>query len=220
MLRSERPETGVNSVATDQPSGADTALALSPESADLLFREARTANTFTAEPVTDEQLQAIYELAKFGPTALNAQPLRVTLLRSEAAKDRLIPLLAPANREKTGSAPVVALLSYDIDFHEQLPTVFPHMPQARDSFASSAERRAEFARNNAWLQAGYFIMAIRAAGLAAGPMGGFDVPGVDAEFFPDSTQRAIMVVNIGQPGEHAWQDRLPRLTFDQAVEII
>lgn len=219
MLHRERQELSADLPAAGAAHIGEH-LAISADSADRLFRKARTANTFSSEPVSDAQLQLIYELTKFGPTALNAQPLRISLLRSDSAKARLIPLLGEANREKTRSAPVVALLSYDLDFHDQLPHVFPHRPQARDSFSASAERRAEFARNNAWLQAGYFIMAVRAAGLAAGPMGGFHNAGVNAEFFPDGTQQAVMVVNIGHPGEGAWQERLPRLSYDEVVSEI
>ncbi len=194
-------------------------LALAPEAQDLLFREARTANTFTDEPVTDEQLEAIYELVKFGPTLMNAQPLRLVLVRSPEAKDRLLPLMAEGNRAKTQSAPVTAILAYDVDFHEQLPTVFPHLPGAKDMFPDEQVRHA-IAGNNAWLQAGYFLVGIRAAGLAAGPMGGFDSAGVDAEFFPAGRTKSVLVVNLGYPGENAWFGRSPRLPYDQAVTVL
>ena len=52
-------------------------LALDRTAQDLLFRSARTANTFTTEPVTGDELRAIHDLAKYGPTAFNAQPLRI-----------------------------------------------------------------------------------------------------------------------------------------------
>jgi 3-hydroxypropanoate dehydrogenase len=79
-----------------------------------------------------------------------------------------------------------------------------------------AGREAQ-ARFNAALQIGYLILGIRAAGLAAGPMAGFDPAGVDAEFFPDGRLRALLVVNIGRPGPDAWVERLPRLTHDDVV---
>ena len=195
------------------------ALVLDPASQDLLFREARTANSFTDEPVSDEQVQALYELVKFGPTAMNAQPLRVLLVRSDEARARLLPHMSEGNRAKTGSAPLVAVLGYDTDFHDQLPTVFPHFPGARDLFADEAGRHAA-GRDGAFLQAGYFLLGVRAAGLAAGPMGGFDAAGVDAEFFPDGRTKSIMVVNIGRPGPDAWFDRLPRLDYDTVVTAV
>jgi nitroreductase len=196
-----------------------TPLALSEDAQDLLFRAARTANTFTDEPVTDAQVQAIHDLVKYGPTSLNAQPLRVVLLRSEQAKARLLPHLSEGNRAKTAAAPLVAVLGYDVDFHDELPRVFPHFPGARDLFADE-DLRHRVGRDNAHLQAGYFLLGVRAAGLAAGPMGGYDPAGLDAELFPDGRTRSIMVVNLGRPGPDAWLDRLPRLGYDEVVTVL
>ena len=194
-------------------------LTLSPEAQDLLFREARTANAFTDEPVTEAQVAAIYDLVKYAPTAMNTQPLRILLVRDGEPRERLLKHMADGNRDKTANAPLVAVLAADTDFHDQLPTVFPHFPGARDLFADEAGRHAA-GRDGAFLQAGYFLLGVRAAGLAAGPMGGFDAAGVDAEFFPDGRTKSIMVVNIGRPGPDAWFDRLPRLDYDTVVTAV
>jgi 3-hydroxypropanoate dehydrogenase len=191
--------------------------ALSPEAQQLLFTEARTANTFTDEPVSDEQVAKIYELTKFGPTAMNMQPLRVLLVHHDQ-RDRLLKHVADGNRDKTESAPLVAVLAYDPDFHEHLPQVFPHAPGAKERFADPVARE-HAARFNASIQIGYFLLAVRAAGLAAGPMGGFDAAGIDEEFFEDTGWRSLLLVNIGHPGENAWFDRLPRLEHEQAVRV-
>jgi nitroreductase len=196
-----------------------TELALSADAQELLFRAARTANSFTSEEVTDEQVQAIYDLVQYGPTSMNSQPLRVVLLRSDESRARVLKHLSEGNRAKTAAAPLVAVLAYDVDFHENLPTVFPHFPGARDVFAAE-ETRHRAGRDNAHLQAGYFLLGVRAAGLAAGPMGGYDANGLDAELFPDGRTRSVMVVNIGRPGPDAWLDRLPRLPYDQVVTAI
>jgi 3-hydroxypropanoate dehydrogenase len=192
-------------------------LLLSPDAQDLLFREARTANAFTDEPVSDAQIAAIYELVKFGPTALNGQPLRIHLVRQGEARERLLKHMAEGNREKTASAPLVAVLAADTDFHENLPKTFPHFPGAADLFRGSDEGREAAARFNAAIQTGYFLLGVRAAGLAAGPMGGFDADGLDAEFFEGTSLKSILVVNIGHPAENAWFDRLPRLDHDEVV---
>ena len=189
--------------------------AVSADAQDLLFREARTANRFTDAAVTDEHVAAIYDLVKYGPTAMNAQPLRVLLVREEG-RDRLLKHMADGNRDKTASAPLVAVLAADVDFHEHLPRTFPHFPGAKDVF-SDAESREAPARFNAALQAGYFLIGVRAAGLAAGPMSGFDADGIDEEFFAGTPWRSFMVVNIGHPAENAWFDRLPRLELDEVV---
>ncbi|MCX5392943.1 malonic semialdehyde reductase [Streptomyces sp. NPDC006482] len=194
-------------------------LALDPAAQDLLFREARTANTFTDEPVTDEQVQAIYDLMQYGPTAFNQTPLRITLVRSPEARERLVKHMAEGNQAKTAAAPLVAILSADNEFHEELPVLFPHFPQAKEIFFSERPVREQAATVNASLQAGYFIMGIRAAGLAAGPMTGIDFAGIQKEFL-DADHTPLMVINIGKPGENAWFPRSPRLSYDEVVATV
>ncbi|MBP2584466.1 MULTISPECIES: malonic semialdehyde reductase [unclassified Streptomyces] len=194
-------------------------LALDAAAQDLLFREARTANTFTDEPVTDEQVQAIYDLVKYGPTAFNQTPLRITLVRSPEARERLVKHMAEGNRPKTATAPLVAILSADNEFHEELPALLPHFPQAKDMFFAERPVREQSAVLNAALQAAYFIVGVRAAGLAAGPMTGLDFAGVQKEFLDDD-HTPLMVVNIGKPGEDAWFPRSPRLSFDEVVTTV
>lgn len=191
-------------------------LALHPAAQDLLFREARTANTFTAEPVTEEQIQAVYDLVKYAPTAYNQSPLRVVLVRSAGARERLADLMAEGNRPKTATAPLVAILAADNEFHDELPALLPHFPQAKDLFFADRAVREDSALLNATLQAAYFTLGIRAAGLAAGPMTGFDFPGVQKEFLDDD-HTPLMVVNIGRPGPDAWYPRSPRLPYEQVV---
>jgi 3-hydroxypropanoate dehydrogenase len=204
---------------TDVRSPLDS-LALPADAQALLFTEARTANTFTDEPVTDAQLEAIHELTKWGPTAANTQPLRILYVRTPEARKRLVDLMADGNKEKTRTAPVVAIVAADVDFHEFVPKVFPIRPGMRESLAGDPATREQMARFNAALQAGYYLLAIRAAGLAAGPMGGFDAAGVDREFFPDGGWKSLMVVNIGKPGENAWFDRLPRLEYHEVARHV
>jgi 3-hydroxypropanoate dehydrogenase len=201
---------------------AETALALHPEAQDLLFREARTANSFADEPVSDEQLQAIYDLMKWAPTAANTQPLRIVVVRSEEAKERLAPLMDEGNRAKTRSAPVNAILAADTGFHEHWDRLLPFRPGGGARFAQAPQVAEAMARFNATLQAGYFLLAVRAAGLAAGPMAGFDKAAVDAEFFGggDGALRSLLVVNVGRPGPDAWFDRLPRLEHHEVVTVL
>jgi 3-hydroxypropanoate dehydrogenase len=201
-----------------RPVGGLAPLALDDAAADLLFREAHTAYRFTDEPVSDAQMRAVHDLVMWAPTALNGQPMRVTLVRSAEARERLIARLAPGNRAKAQSAPLVAILSYDVDFHETLPEVLPSSPTAREGFADEAARHA-FGSFNGALQAAYFMIGVRAAGLAAGPMGGFDRAGVDADFFPDGRQRSFLVVNIGHPAADGQFPRSPRLPYERVVSV-
>jgi 3-hydroxypropanoate dehydrogenase len=192
-------------------------LELAADAQDLLFREARTANAFTDAPVTDEQIAAIYDLTKYAPTAMNAQPLRVVLVRQGDARERLLKHMGDGNRAKTADAPLVAILAADVDFHDLLPRTFPHFAGARDLFAGDDAAREQAARFNATLQVGYFLLGVRAAGLAAGPMSGFDAEALDEDFFAGTSLRSLVVVNIGKPAENAWFDRLPRLELDEVV---
>ncbi|TNC26456.1 malonic semialdehyde reductase [Amycolatopsis alkalitolerans] len=206
--------------STASPAALAGALNVPHDVQDLLFREARTANSFSDEPVTDEQLQAIYDLVKWAPTSMNTQPLRALVVRSPEGKERLVKHMAEGNRAKTASAPVAVVLAADTDFHENLPKTFPHKPDARDMFSGSEAGREGFARLNSLLQVGYFIIGVRAAGLAAGPMTGFDNAGLDAEFFGGTKWKSLVVVNVGKPGENPWFDRLPRLDYDEVVETV
>ena len=183
----------------------------------LLFTEARTANSFAATPVSDEELASIWELAKWAPTAANTQPLRVLYVRPGAGRDRLVEHMNDGNKEKTESAPAVAVLAVDTRFHEHIPTVLPYKPEMKDVFESKTEMAETMSRFNSTLQAAYFLLAVRAHGLAAGPMAGFDAEGVDAEFFADGRWKSILVVNIGHPGVEPWFDRLPRLEHEEVI---
>jgi len=197
-----------------------TSLARIDEAAlNTLFRDARTARNFAADPIPEADLHAIYDLVKMGPTSMNLQSLRIVYVTSPQAKARLLTHIFDGNKDKAASAPVNAILAADMDFHDTMHITNPHSPNARDSFADEA-RRATMARNQAWLAAGYFTMAVRALGYAAGPMGGFKASSLDEDFFADSSWRSICVVNIGKPGPDAWHERAPRLSFEQAARIV
>lgn len=195
-------------------------LALEPSARELLFTEARTANNFADEPVSEGQLRAIWELAKWPPTSANVNPMRVLYLRTGAAQERLIPHLAEANQHKSASAPVIAVLAYDTQYTEHVPRLLPFRPEMKEALEADPAHHQEQARFNSALQAAYFMLSVRAAGLTAGPLGGFDAPAVDREFFPDGRLKSFLVVNIGKPGDNPWFDRLPRLGYEEAVQLI
>lgn len=186
----------------------------------VLFTGARTANSFADTPVSDSELSEIWELAKWAPTSANTQPLRVLYVRPGEGRDRLVKHMNQGNRDKTEFAPAVAVLAVDTQFHEHLPALLPFKPELKDVFAANDTMRGETGIFNATLQAAYFILAVRAHGLAAGPMAGFDSAGIDAEFFSDGRYHSILVVNIGHPGKNPWFGRLPRLDRDDVVQWI
>jgi len=184
-----------------------------------LFYQGRTFNAFVDRPVPDALLQEAVDLAVQGPTAVNSLPLRVVFVRSGEAKARLEPALAEGNRAKTMAAPVTAILAYDRQFYDHLPRLFPHV-DARVWFAGSEDAATETARTNGTLQAGYFILALRALGLDAGPMAGFDNARVDVEFFPDGRFRSNILVNIGYGDRERLHPRNPRFAPEEIAEIL
>ena len=186
---------------------------------DAIFAEARTANTFTGE-VTEEQARAFYELTKFGPTAFNSQPLRVTYVRSPEARATLVETLANGNRAKTATAPLVAILSYDTSWQEQWDNFLPGYNAPKAMYDAAPDLAAATGNNNAHLQAGYFILAVRSLGFSAGPMTGADFTAIDEAFFPDGGQKSFLVVNIGQPAADAWGAAKPKFAYDDVVRTV
>tara|TARA_R110002072_G_scaffold15856_31_gene62865 strand:+ start:6679 stop:7287 length:609 start_codon:yes stop_codon:yes gene_type:complete len=193
---------------------------LSADALDQIFREARTYNGWLDKPVSDEQLHAIYELFKMGPTSANMQPARIVWVKSQEQKDKLAALASDANADKIRTAPVTAIIGYDIDFHEELPWLFPHT-DAKSWFAGDEAGRIEGAKRNSALQGAYMIIAARALGLDCGPMSGVDLDGITKEFFADQPRhRADWVCSIGYGDPTSIFERSPRPDFDKFTRIV
>ncbi len=192
---------------------------LSDDALDTLFRDARSHNGWLDTKVSDEQIKQIYELMKFGPTAANNCPARITFIKSNTAKERLKPHLDEGNVEKSMSAPVIAIISYDTEFYEKLPFLFPHT-DARSWYAGNPVKIKSAGEMNATLQGAYFMLAARSVGLDCGPMGGFNNETLDNEFFSDGKTKSIFICALGQGDETKIYPRGPRLSFDEACEII
>ncbi len=193
--------------------------ALSDAALDQILRSARTFNKFQDKPVSDATLQALYDLAKWGPTSMNCQAMRVVFVRSPEAKAKLKQALMPGNVDKTMAAPVTAIVASDSQFFDHLPTQFPALPQARDMFAGNAALAAETALRNSSLQAAYLMIAGRALGLDSGAMSGFNPQVVNELFFPDGRYQANMLINFGYGDPSGNWPRGPRLGFEEVVRI-
>ncbi|MDD4963865.1 MAG: malonic semialdehyde reductase [Gallionella sp.] len=192
---------------------------LDDASLDTLFRTARTHNGWQDKPVSDEQLRQIYDLMKWAPTSANCSPARIVFVKSAEAKQRLLPAMIPGNEEKTRTAPVTAIIAQDYAFYEKLPQLFPHT-DARAWFVGNQSLIDTTTFRNATLQGAYLLLAVRALGLDAGPMSGFDNAKVDAEFFPNSTIKSNFLINIGYGNATKLFARSPRLTFEEAAQIL
>jgi 3-hydroxypropanoate dehydrogenase len=185
----------------------------------LLFTGARAQNGWKSGPVTDAQLKAAYDIAKWGPTSLNTQPMRLVFLRSEEGKSRLKPALAPGNVEKTMTAPVVAIIAYDTNFHSHLPRLFPHNPNVKNAFAADETLIETTAFRNGTLQAAYFLLSLRAIGLDVAPMSGFDGAKVNEEFFRGTTFKVNFICGIGFGDPQKVFPRSPRFDFSEIAQI-
>lgn len=186
---------------------------------DTLFRQARTHTAWRDEPVTEDLLRAVYDLAKWGPTSANASPARIVFLVSEEAKNRLLPCLAQNNVEKSRTAAAVAIVAFDLEFYEQLDRLYPHA-NARTWFEGNDAVVLETAFRNSSLQGAYLMLAARALGLDCGPMSGFDAEKVNAEFFPDGKWRVNFLFNLGYGDATKLRPRNPRLEFEEACRIL
>jgi 3-hydroxypropanoate dehydrogenase len=185
-----------------------------------LFTEARTNNGFRDEPISDEQLKSIWDLAKWGPTSMNCLPMRLTFVRSVAAKEKLKPALSAGNLAKTMAAPATIIVATDYAFYERLPRLFPAFAGARDMFAGNEDLARLAAFRNATLQGGYVILAVRAVGLDAGPMSGFDNVKVDAAFFAGTPVKSNFLINIGHGDPSKVHPRGPRPDFSEDCRIL
>jgi nitroreductase len=187
---------------------------------DQLFRAARSHNGWLPTAVEDALLEQVYELMKLGPTSVNGSPARVLFLRSEAAKARLLPAINPGNVDKVRSAPVVAVIGYDLQFHQHLPQLFPHNPASAALFANNAGLAEATAFRNSSLQGAYLMLAARALGLDCGPISGFDAAAVNNEFFADGRVRVNFICNLGYGDHSKIFPRSPRLSFEQACALL
>ncbi len=192
---------------------------LSDESLDILFRGARTYNGWEDRDVSEVLLQAVYDLMKWGPTSANCCPARFLFVKTPEAKERLRPHLMEGNMVKTMSAPVTAIITYDLKFYEKLDFLFPHT-NAGSWFEGKHRTIYDTSFRNGTLQGAYLMIAARALGLDCGPMSGFDPEGVKDEFFPDEEVTVNFLCNIGYGDERSLHPRSPRFGFDEVCKII
>jgi 3-hydroxypropanoate dehydrogenase len=186
---------------------------------DQLFREARSYNGYTDSPVTRAQMDAIWEVMKWGPTSANCLPARLVWCESANAKEKLAALASDNNKDKIRKAPVTVIIGMDMDFYEQLPELFPPA-DAKSWFSGNRALADATAFRNSSLQGAYFIMAARALGLDTGPMSGFDQPGVDAAFFGGTTIKSNFISTLGVGDPSTIFDRLPRPSFDRFNSVV
>ena len=193
-----------------QPLGADAL--------DLLFREARSYNSWSEAPVGDDDIRALYDLVKMGPTSANSSPARFRFVKSAEGRARLAECVGANNKAKVLKAPVTVIIGFDLHFATRMPELFPHM-DVRPWFADPQVARDTAFRNSA-LQGAYLILAARALGWDTGPMSGFDKAAVDAAFWAGTDIETNFICTLGKGTDEAMWPRLPRLAFEDAAAIL
>jgi len=192
---------------------------LSDDALDQLFRDARSRGAWHDTDVPDSLLHELVDLVKLGPTSGNCSPARFVFVKSQDAKEKLAPYLSAGNRAKTMKAPVCAIIGYDLEFYEHLPTLFPHT-DAKSWFEGKPQKIADTAFRNGTLQGAYLILAARGLGLDCGPMSGFDQEGVDQAFFAGTNVKSNFLCNLGYGDDAPLRPRSPRFDFDQMARIV
>jgi 3-hydroxypropanoate dehydrogenase len=193
---------------------------LDADGIDLVLRNARSHYAWANRPISDSDLERIFDIMVWGPTSNNGHPIRILFARSNAAKQRLVPALKGNNVEKVLSSPVCAIIGYDTKFYERFPELFPHDPGKVQMFIDNPKRCADDAFRNGTLQGAYFMIAARALGFDVGPISGFFNDIVDAEFFADTTIKSNFLCNVGYGDESAVWQKLPRPSFDSICTVI
>lgn len=194
-------------------------MTLDNQSLDILFRKARSYNSWQDKTVSAQQLHELYELMKWGPTSANSCPARIVFVKSDEAKQKLRECLDKGNVEKSMTAPVVAIIGMDLEFYEQLVKLFPHT-DAKSWFVGKDAKIYETAFRNSSLQGAYLMLAARSLGLDCGPMSGFDNQKLEDVFFPDGKVKANFICAIGYGSEDKLYPRGARLEFSEACQIV
>jgi 3-hydroxypropanoate dehydrogenase len=180
-----------------------------------IFLEARTLRAWQPREVPDSLLQELVSLTLLGPTASNSLPARFVLVRTPAAKERLKPHLNAGNVERTMSAPVTAIIAYDLKFNFKRPKGHKMI----EGLVKPELAEASAIRNGS-LQGAYLIMAARALGLDCGPMSGFDNAGVDKEFFAGTEIKSNFLCNLGYGDHTTLKPRAVRFDFDEVANLL
>jgi 3-hydroxypropanoate dehydrogenase len=184
-----------------------------------LFTEARTHHAWLGKPVSDDLLQEVYDLAKWGPTSANSLPMRILFVKSQAAKEKLFPALMGSNGDQVKAAPVTAVIAYDHKFYEYLPKLSPAF-DAKSMFVGNEALIKETELRNGSLQGAYFMLAARALGLDVGPMSGFNNAAVDQAFFQGTPWKSNFLCNVGYGDDTKLYPRGPRHSFEEACKIV
>jgi len=192
---------------------------ISHEAIEQIFTKARTYHHWTSKTVSNETLKEVYEIMKWGPTALNSNPARILFLKTESEKEKLSAAMWGSNIGQVKQAPVTAIIAYDENWMDYLPRLF-QVYDPRPLLNENSQLVQETVFRNSTLQGAYMIFAIRALGLDACGMSGFDNQQVDELFFKGTNWKSNFICTLGYGDDEKLYPREPRLAFDEVCNII
>ena len=185
-----------------------------------VLTEGRSHKFFSDEPVAEDQLRALYDLAKFAPSASNGCPMRITFVTSAEGKEKVLQASMPGNVEKIRSAPVTVIIAYDMVFYDKYHKLAPQMDSPPKEASLPEIALEKIALRSSSLQAGFLMVAARSLGLDCGPMSGFKNNVIDELFYSGTTWRSNFLINLGYGNGEGLRPRAARLDFVEACQIV
>lgn len=215
---------------TNLPTIQATGEPLKPLTDTLLER--RATNHFKNDPVPDEYLNAILQLAAQAPSGYNLQPWRFIVVRDEANRKRLQQVAF--NQPKVAEAPVIIIaVGMKEEWKETADEVFKEGAQrgAGDpaqveaykqqaiGFISSMDL-AMWVNRHTTIAVTTMMIAAEAYGFDTAPMEGFDAAGVKREFNLPEEAEVVALLAIGRAAapDKAYPGRFPlnRIVFAES----
>lgn len=157
-----------------------------------LFLNRWSPRSFTGEPITDDELNRLFEAARWAPSSYNSQPWRfVYTKRGSSDFDRFLGLLVERNQSWAKNASALVILISKTTLR----------PPGSDTDVPS--RTHAFDAGAAWA---YLALEASLAGWSAHGIGGFDVDRAAAELKVPDDHEVQIAIAIGRRGE---RDALP-----------
>ncbi len=203
-----------------------------------------TSKAYDAQrTLTTEQQNAIIELLRNSPSSLNLQPWHFHIIRSESAKQKILPAMFELNSAKVKSAPeiiVFSALNTMDDEHFSLVTEKEYQDgryadqtskdktdQARRGYLAKnggdAQQMQRWMERQIYIALGFLLLGAPALGLDATPIEGFDPAALD-EILDLKSQNlhSVVVAAIGYRSDEDFNADLPksRLTQDDIVTVL
>ncbi len=145
------------------------------------IKERWSMRAFSEEKISEDDIMAIIEAAKYAPSCFNEQPWRFIVADDDEKLEKMRGVLVESNQVWANAAPVlIAILSQKVFSYN-----------GKDNFWNM------FDTGTAW---GYLSLEAHRRGLATHAMGGFSRSKLREVFGVSDNHEIICVVALGKPG--------------------